>query len=318
MKKNFLCLLFCCFIFMLAGCAKLPSSSNSTDSSSSQVKQFIDDSGFTLVFTKTPKRVVSLAPSLTEIVGAIGQTEKLIAVSRYSDYPEAVKKIPKAGSYVRPNTEAIVAMNPDLVMVVKEGPPKDSIEKLRSLGIQVAVLDSVDFGGVMKNVRWIADVFDCSTTGERVATDLERKYNAIQELVAELPKEKVLYAISLQPVITVGSRSFIHSIIEDAGATNVAGDIRESYPRLTLESVIAREPEIIFFSGGMGSEARAKTMRTYWRRWSQIPAVKKKRLLEIDTNRINRAGPRIVEALAMVASKFHPEKAEDIRKLMEQ
>lgn len=281
-------------------------------------KQFTDDSAYTLVFTKTPKRIISVAPSLTEIVGALGKSGDLIAVSNNSDYPEVVNKLPKSGSYVKPNVEVIVAMNPDLVLIVREGPPKDSVDKLRSLGIAVAVLDSNNFPAVMKNIRWIANVLDISETGESIASELNRKYAAIRDIVADQPKAKALYAITLQPVITVGSGSYIHDLIEDAGAINIAGTIKNPYPRMTLESIIALKPEIIFFSGGMGSEAKAHTMRNYWKRWSQIPAVKNQRLLEIDTNAINRAGPRIVEGLAALALEFHPEKAAEIKKVMAQ
>lgn len=297
------------FAFALSSCGEHPAVKPSPSA-----KTFVDDSNYPLTFESAPARIISVAPSLTEIVAVIGKTENLVGVSQWSDFPEEVKSLPIVGSYVRPDIETIVALNPDIVLVVKEGPPNDMIDKMRALGLKVAVLDSADFPGIIRNIRWLSEVMDCTSAGNEVASRLERQYSAVRNAVAGETKPRALYAIALNPVITVGRGSYLHDVIESAGAINIAGDINEPYPRMTLESIVEREPEIIFFSGGMGSEANARAMKEYWSQWPRIPAVGNGRLVEIDAGLINRPGPRLVEGLAQLASKFHPARRPEIER----
>lgn len=276
----------------------------------------VDDTGYRIELHGDLRRIVSLAPSLTEIIAAVGAESALVGVTMHCDYPESVLALPKVGSYVLPNIEAIVALNPDLVLVVQEGPPRESVEKMRELGIPVAVLRTARIADIEKNIRWIGHAAGVDSEAERVAVDIEHRYRAITQIVAPLSHPRVLYAIAIDPVITAGRGSFLHELIRDAGGENIAGDLEASYPRLTLETIIARKPEAILFSSGMGNEANAPAQRLYWNRWGEIPAVRNKRLLEIDIAIINRPSPRVIQGLAQLAILLHPEKKSEIDRIL--
>lgn len=277
------------------------------------LRTLIDDSGETLVFDRVPRRIVALAPSLVEIVATIARETDLVGVSSYSDRPERVKTLPVAGSYVKPNIEAVVALRPDLVLVVMEGPPKESIDRMRALGLRVAVLRSSRVSDIPKNIRWLGAALGAEAEGESAAARVERRYAAVKAVVAGLPRPKALYAIALDPVITAGQASFIHDLIQDAGGENIAGDIEAPYPRMTLETILARAPEVILFGGeGMGSEAEMRTQRAFWSRWPTLPAVRNGGLRDVNRDLINRPSPRIAESLAEIAGILHPEKRAEI------
>jgi iron complex transport system substrate-binding protein len=285
----------------------------------STVRTFVDDSGYTLQLDGVPKRVVALAPSLVEIICAVGGDSLLVGVSSYSDFPPHVKSLPIAGSYVAPNIEQIVALHPDLLVMVMEGPPKESVARLRELGIKTAVLRSGRVADIPKNIRWLGDVLGRSDSAAQVAAVIERSYDAVKAVVAGLPKPRALYAIALDPVITAGRTSFINDLITDAGGVNIAGDLDAPYPRMTLETIIERRPDIIFFGGeGMGSLAATKTQLAFWRRWPSIPAVSNDGLREINRDLINRPSPRIAESLAELAGTLHPEKQAEIDEALHQ
>ena len=282
-----------------------------------KIKTFIDDTQFSLHFDNPPERIISVSPSATEILGVIDADSLLVGVSIYSYYPPSVKGLPKVGSYVKPNIEQIISLNPDLVIMSFEGAPRSDVDKLRRLNINVAVLRSEEFSDIIKNITWLGKVLQHQKEAEEAAGNLERRYEEIRSLVKEIPKPGAFYSIALNPIISVGAKSFINSLIHDAGGINITGDIDQAYPKLTIESVIARSPDILVFSSGMGNELNMEGQISFWQRWKNIPAVRNHRFIEIDHDIINRPGPRVVQALALLAQQFHPEKAEAIQRIME-
>lgn len=299
--------IFLAIVFALAACGCGRPVPLSTAAASADRRVFVDDSGYQLAFDTIPRRIVSVAPSLTEVVAAVGCESALVAVTMHCDFPSSVKLLPQSGSYVRPNIEAIVAMKPDLVLMVLDGAPKEAIVKLRSLGLNVALLKSEGYDDIRKNILWVGDLLGSESAARRVSSDLARRYDAVKAVIASCPKPRALYAIAVDPVITAGRGSFIHDLITDAGGINIAGDIDQPYPRLTLESVIARAPDVILFARGTGPEAAAPKQREYWLRWREIPAVRDDRLREVSSSVVNRPSPRIVDGLAQIAIVLHPE-----------
>jgi iron complex transport system substrate-binding protein len=132
-----------------------------------------------------------------------------------------------------------------------------------------------------------------------------------------MPKPRAFYSIALNPITSVGAKSFINSLIHDAGGINIAGNIDQAYPRLTIESVIAMSPDVMIFSSGMGNALDMENQMPFWKRWKNIPAVRDQRFIEVDHDIINRPGPRVVQALASIAQQLHPEKTEVIQRIME-
>ncbi len=301
------------FIFwtFLAICSH-PSQAESVNSE----KTFIDDTSFSLHFDNPPQRIISVSPSVTEIIGVINADSMLVGVSLYSYHPPSVKDLPKVGSYVNPNIEQIISLNPDLVVMSYEGAPRSDVNHLRRLNLNVAVLRSEKFSDIIKNIKWLGEVLDHQQEAKEAAGDLERRYQQIRSLVQGIPKPRAFYSIALNPITSVGARSFINSLIHDAGGINIAGDIDQAYPRLTIESVIAMSPDVLVFSSGMGNELDMENQLPFWNRWENIPAVQDRRFIEVNHDVINRPGPRVIQALASIAQQLHPEKAEEIQRIM--
>ena len=313
MNKTSLIKLFFIFCFLLIAYSQ-PLQGESGNPG--KTKTFIDDTDFSLHFDNTPERIISVSPSSTEILGVIGADSMLVGVSLYSDYPPSVKSLPKVGSYVKPNIEQIISLKPDLVIMSYNGAPWNVVNKLRKLNLNVAVLRSEKFSDIIKNINWLGEILELQKKAKKASGNLESRYEQIRSLVKETLKPRVFYSIALNPIITVGAKSFINDLIRDAGGINITGDIDQAYPKLTIESVIVRAPDVLVFSTGMGNELDMENQLPFWKRWESIPAVSNQRFIEVNHDVINRAGPRIVEALASIAQQFHPEKASAIQLIM--
>ncbi len=313
MNQNSLNKLFLisCFILTVSSQPLLADSGNLKET-----KTFIDDTYFSLDFENPPERIISVSPSATEILGVLDADSMLVGVSLYSYYPTSVKGLPKVGSYVKPNIEQIVSLKPDLILMSYSGAPRNDVDKLRKLNLNVAVLRSEKFSDIIKNIKLLGEILERQEKAKEVARNLESRYEQIRSLVKDMPKLSVFYSIALNPIISVGTKSFINQLIHDAGGINTTGDIEQAYPRLTIESVIARSPDVLIFSSGMGNELDMKNQLPFWMRWKNLPAVRNQRFIEINHDIINRPGPRIVQALASIAQQFHPEKARLIQRIM--
>jgi iron complex transport system substrate-binding protein len=313
MNQNHRIALFMFFCIILTVCRQhLQAGSVNVENT----KTFIDDTHFSLYFDNPPQRIVSVTPSVTEIIGVIDADSMLVGVSLYSYCPASVKGLPKVGSYVKPNIEQIISLNPDLVVMSFEGAPRSDVNKLRRLNLNVAVLRSEKFSDIIKNIKWLGEVLQHQKEAKEAAGNLERRYEQIRSLVEEIPKPRTFYSIALNPIVSVGAKSFINSLIHDAGGINITGDIDQAYPKLTIESVIAKSPDVLVFSSGMGNELDMENQMPFWNRWENIPAVRDQRFIEVNHDIINRPGPRVVQALASIAQQLHPEKAEVIQRIM--
>lgn len=313
MNQNHRITLFFCFWIFLVVCSQL---SQAEPVHLGKTKTFIDDTSFSLHFDNPPQRIVSVSPSVTEIIGVIDADSKLVGVSLYSYCPASVKSLPKVGSYVKPNIEQIIFLNPDLVVMSYEGAPRSDVDKLRKLNLNIAVLRSEKVSDIIKNINWLGEVLQHQKEAKEAAGNLERRYEQIRSLVKEIPKPRTFYSIALNPIVSVGAKSFINSLIHDAGGINITGNIDQAYPKLTIESVIAMSPDVLVFSSGMGNELDMENQMPFWNRWKKIPAVRDRRFVEVNHDIINRPGPRVVQALASIAQQLHPEKAEAIQRIM--
>jgi iron complex transport system substrate-binding protein len=268
-------------------------------------RTFVDDLGRKLYLAKPPARVVSMAPSVTESLYALGLGEYVVGVSQFCDYPPEARTKPKVG-YARPNLEAILALRPDLVLAPKEVLRSEVLAKLDQLKIATFVLDSKTIEDVVAHLQTISRIFQRPDAGDELAAVLRQRIDTIKSKTRGLSRPRVLYVLSSEPLITVGPGSFIHRMIELAGGANVAADAPVAYPRLSLEEVLKRDPEILIFPVG-GAEAVPESEQQVWRRWSTLSAVRENRFYRIDSNLLNRPGPRVVEGLEALAHALHPE-----------
>lgn len=263
-----------------------------------------------------PQRAIALAPSLAEIAAEVGVEARLAGVADLSDYPPSIARLPRVGGYYHLNLEAILAANPDLVILLDNPGPRREAPRLRELGIPVAILRAEKTDDIALSMRRIGEMLGAETAGVQAQARFLRRYGAIREVVADERRPRVYFAMGEEGLMTAGALSYIHDLVTDAGGENIAGDVAQGYPRFSLETIIARAPEAILFSGDPDSGPFLAAKRRYWARWPMISAVRDGRLLVVDHEAVNRPGPRVVEALAEIAAALHPRKRAEIERAL--
>jgi iron complex transport system substrate-binding protein len=254
--------------------------------------------------TGPPARIVSLAPSVTETLFALGVGARVVAVSTYCDYPPEVERLPKVGSFLTPSVEAIVAQRPDVVIGAPSPGNHEAVAALRQLGIRVETPDPEHLADLGPVVRGIAAAAGVPEAGERLVVEIERGMDAVRERVAALPPRRVLMAIGQDPLIAVGETSFLGELIVAARGVNVAPPA-SSWPHVNVEYVIARDPEVIIDSS-MGTE-ESSAGAGYWERLPSLTAVRERRVYAFRDYRALRPGPRLPAAFEKLARLIHPE-----------
>lgn len=253
-----------------------------------------------------PKRVVALAPSVTEIVFALGRQNVLKGVTQYSNYPPEAGAIDQVGSYVRPDLERIVALKPDLCIATKDGNPKETVERLMSLGISVYVIDPRSLETMLETIRQIGLLLNAADAAGTLVRSLQARIDGVSRLVAGVEQRpRVFIQIGVTPIVSVGTQTFIHELIERAGGINLAqGDT--PYPRFSREQVLALAPEVIIITS-MERATVFEEVRSQWSRWPAIPAAKNNRIYLADSDLFDRPTPRLVDALELLIRLIHPE-----------
>ena len=272
-------------------------------------RTFVDDLGRKIYLAKPPTRIVSLAPSITEILFAIGLDEQIVGVTQFCNYPPQAKAKPKVG-YTRPNLETIVALQPHLILAPREYLRADILDKLEQLKIPVYVLEAKTVEDIFSHIRTIGRMVNRSEAADSLAAETRRRVSDVKSRTENLTRRRLLYVINTQPLVTIGPGSFIHHLIELAGGSNVAAQAPTSYPRLSMEEVLKGDPELILFPVG-GAEGIPESEQELWRRWTTVSAVKHGEFHHINPDLLNRPGPRIAEGLETLARIIHPEGSKD-------
>ena len=264
-----------------------------------------------LVPTKVT-RVVSTAPSVTEMLFAAGGGDRLVGVTTFCNYPEQARSIAKIGDTMNPNMESIVALKPDVVFVSTASQLEAFTKTLEQNGIAVYVMDPINVSGVVRNLRELGTIFDTVEPTEKLAWSLlarEVKIGLRQdrhETDAEFERRAVpvFVQISKEPLFTVGKTSFVNNLIHGAGGKLLTDNIETAYPRLSKETALALRPEVIILSASDDNREPNEVFKN-------SPAVKNGRVYSIDADILSRPGPRLVDALEQIAKLLHPEKFRD-------
>jgi iron complex transport system substrate-binding protein len=267
---------------------------------------FEDALGRRVTLRGTPERIVPLAPSLTEILYAIGAGDFVVGVTEFSSYPPEALLKPKVGSYVKLNIERIIALNPDLVIGTVDGNQPWIVATLEEAGIPVYVVNPRKVSGLLDTIRAIGRICGRSLEAEKVAAGIERRIDRTVSKVASLRRPVVFLQIQVAPIMTVNRNTFHHDLIHLAGGENMAGGEVVTYPRISREEVVKRGPEVIIISS-MERGGRFEEARQNWLEWTAIPAVRSNRVHLIDSDLLDRPSPRMVEGLEALARIIHPE-----------
>ena len=242
-------------------------------------------------------RLVSLNPSLTEIVVSLGAAPALAGVDDYSAelLPE-VARLPRVGGLFSPSLEAVVALSPDLVVLVPSVEQRDFVGRLEQLGIAVEVFDNIRFADVLENIERLGRLLGREAAAtERIAAN-RRARDAARAACAGLARVRVLAVLQRDPVFVVGRGSFLDEMIEALGAANLANEFAEPYPQVAVEWVVARAPEVLI---DLASEPREAS--PFWSRWPSLPAVAAGRVVTLDAAQVTMPGPYLDRALAKLA-----------------
>jgi cobalamin transport system substrate-binding protein len=272
----------------------------------SDANTVIDQLGRHLTVPENPERIVSLAPSITEIVFALGQGYRLKGVTTYSDFPPEAEKLPKVGSYVELDLEKIVALRPDLCIATKDGNPIAVARRLESMKIPVYAVDPRNLETVMQTVQEIGGLLNVQEKADKLVQRMNLRIQKIKSLVAKTTyRPRVFFQIGVSPIVSVGSHTFSNELIALAGGKNLAqGPI--AYPRYSIEQVLALSPEVIIITS-MARAAVFKQVKAEWSRWPTMPAVRHHRIYIEDSNLFDRPTPRLVDGLELLARLIHPE-----------
>jgi iron complex transport system substrate-binding protein len=270
-----------------------------------------DSAGRTVVVKQPVRRIVSLAPSTTEIVAALDGLDRLIAIDMYSDFPTEVSALPKiTNPDMSVDYEQITASAPDVVFAAGITAP-DVIAAIEKLGIPVVIVGAptATFASVLADIRLVGTALQRDTEAQMLTGTMQTEWQALADKVAKTSARPTVFweldATDPAKPYTVGPDSFVAELLQVAGGTNIFADVTDAYPQVSLEQIVAKAPDTIILADSLwGVTPESVVARAGW---DSIPAVQNQRVFPIDDNIVSRPGPRIVQGLQAVVAILHPE-----------
>jgi iron complex transport system substrate-binding protein len=289
-------------LLVLTGCSD-PSTQKTPASST-----YIDDIGRTVQIVGIPQRIISLSPSNTEMVYALGLQDKLVGVTSYDNYPPDAKNKPIVSDYSTVDLEKIVNAKPDLVLAdsIHE---KDTIPALEKLGITVYTMTPNNIDGILNEIKVLGRITGKTKESNDLVATMTSRIQAVVDKTGKLTdseKPRVLFVTWYDPIWTAGSNTMIQYLIDAAGGTNIAADLN-GYAIITLESAIQRNPQVIVVMSSMGDQHSSLNYIKSNPQFASTDAVKNGQVVEIDADIFGRTTPRIVDGLETLAQIIHPE-----------
>lgn len=262
-----------------------------------------------------PRRIVSTAPSITELLYALGLGDRVVGVTRYCLYPPEAQKKPKIGDYVNPNLEAIAALMPDLVIV--QNNPVDLAARLRRLRLDVLEVDQQSIADIYESIRVVGQATGTETRAAQLIASIREGLAAVRARGAKFSATPMMLVVGRTPhrldgLIVAGKKSYLNEVIEIAGGENVFRDASGSYPQVSLEEVLSRNPGVIVDMGDTGDQTaitdrERREVIAAWQRAPSLAAVREGRVFPIVADGFLVPGPRVVNAAQMLLGLLHPE-----------
>jgi iron complex transport system substrate-binding protein len=265
--------------------------------------------GHEVTLPRPPQRIVSLVPSVTEVVFALGAEDRLVGRTDYCEYPAAARGKPSVGGMVNPNLEALVALKPDLVIATDEGNREETFQQLARLGIPTYLVHATRLTALVDMIARVGELTGRRASVGPLTDGLTRRVDAVRRAVAPFPRPRVLYVIWPEPLIVPGRESLLTELIDVAGGESVTRAERQAYVRFSVEAAIARAPQVIVLAdhaSANGSSA-GRPEPEKWRRFKSVPAIRAGRLYSVDLSILHRYGPSVVDGLEALARLIHPE-----------
>jgi len=261
-----------------------------------------DGYGREIEIEKPAEKIISLAPSMTETIFALGAGDRLVGVTTYCNYPEEAKEIDQVGDFEGPNLESVIEKNPDVVVALAMA--DDEKSKLEDAGITVFLQDPQNLGEVFDNIKKIGTILGLQEEAESLTSNMNAKKDSIVETVSNYDSKKVFYEVWSEPLMTAGPGSILDEMINLSNGENIAYDAESLYPEYSLELLIERNPEVYLTADdGFKTVEDIKNREGY----ENITAIKENNIYMLHPDIVSRTGPRIIEGLEMIAQAIHPE-----------
>ena len=248
-------------------------------------------------------RIVSLAPSVTETLFALGEGDAVVGVSQYSDYPPAATRLPRVGTFLTPNVEAIVALRPDLIVGPGLSSSRREVRALEAMGYQTMTVNDTSLAGIEQSIVLIGARTGQQEAARRLLGAIREHIDQVRARLKSTRPRPVVMLVGHQPMVAVGHGTFLDELLHLAGGDNIAGGLGQNWPRLSVEYIIAMRPEVIL-DGQMGSDA--STSADFWARYPAIPAVRDHRVFGYSQDPVLHPGPRVWQSLEILARLIHP------------
>ena len=273
------------------------------------------------VFAAAPQRIVSTAPSITEMLYALGLGDRVAGVTNYCRYPPEARLKPKIGDYTSPNLEAIAALKPDLVIIQTN--PVRLAERLAALRLKTVEINQEDLAALYNSIRVVGGATGAEAEAARLTESIRGKLEQIRGRAAGLPRTRVMFVVGRTPnrlngLVVAGKASYLNEIIQTAGGENVFHDAPGAYPTVSLEEVLGRNPDVVVDIGDMsdGASVTEDHKREVVQLWGTVPslaAVKQRRVFAVGPDIFLVPGPRIVEAAEAFLEMLHPDSLQKAR-----
>ena len=266
-----------------------------------------DDDGQPVTIDAMPQRIVTFAPSMTEIVFALGMGDRVVGVSgKYDDYPAAAKSIQEVGGAgdfgVDPNIEEVVSLQPDLFLTIAGGDQWK--QRLRDLGIPVVTLDATDFPDLLHDIRTVGDLIGAPAAADELTTDMQRRADDVAASVEQAGGPVTcFFEVYYPPLTTLGPDTYIFDLLKRAGCDPVTASAKTDYPTWSIEKLVAESPDVYLSTPESAKSAQAVAARPGF---DAIAAVAAGRVLLVDSDLVTRAGPRAIDGLEELAAALHP------------
>jgi iron complex transport system substrate-binding protein len=265
-----------------------------------------DDAGRVLVLEASPQRIVSLVPVATEILFSLGEGSRLVGRSRFDDYPSEARDIPDVGDAIRPSIETVLLRDPDLVILIGGSDNADAVREMERLHVPHLVVLFNTLDELHHNITRLGRIVDREERARALWEGIERDMDAVRSAVAGRPQPAVYYDVGYPPAFTIGAGSYLNALLSMAGGRNVFGDLVAPSPRVSLEAIIARDPDVIIYpaSGSGPAHAAGPAERPGW---ENLRAVEQGAVLEVPADLMHRLGPRVGQAARILAEALHPD-----------
>ena len=287
-------------LLCLASCGTSPAGRDNTDS-----RLLVDALGRPVRVKTRVKRIVSLAPNLTEIVFALGAGDRLVANTTYCDYPPEAKDVEHVGTTLKPDLERVVALKPDVVLVSRASQLEETTQRLDSVGIPTFVTSEEGLEELLATIYRVADLIGVPDQGRDLGGSLRSRAEAVARAVAGRPAPSVFVMVGDRPLITTGGKTFINDLVERAGGRSISAEETSDWPQYSAETVVAKAPEVILVPGA--AHGAAGSIAELPEILKETPAAKSGRVVNVDGDLIMRPGPRLLDGLEQLARALHPE-----------